>query len=227
MPVCDTRLVPALITWWRRDLATLAPSADPGVVLEVGADLLHRWCEPHRHYHTTSHLVEVFWALEELEEVEEVAPRPGTVGRLAAWFHDAVYAVDGTAAGEAASAALAREVLPGLGVGPADVASVVGLVEDTASHDVGERVGLRAAFHDADLWILCAEPVRFDGYCEQVRREYAHVPDPAYAAGRRAVLAPLIERDHVYATEHAREQWEPQARENLARELARLSARLG
>ncbi len=214
--------MPALITWWRRDLASLAPSADPGLVLEVGADLMRRWAEPHRHYHTTVHLVEVFWALEELEDVEEIAPRPGTVGRLAAWFHDAVYAVDGTGAGEAASAALARDVLPGLGVEPAAVAAVVGLVEDTVTHEVGDRTGLRAAFHDADLWILSAEPARFDEYCEQVRREYANVPDPAYAAGRRAVLTPLLERAHVYATNHAREQWESEARANLIRELARL-----
>ena len=31
-------------------------------------------------------------------------------------------------------------------------------------------------------------------------------------------------RDHVYRTEHARAEWEPSARENLARELTRLAA---
>ncbi len=48
------------------------------------------------------------------------------------------------------------------------------------------------------------------------------MPDAAYALGRRAVLTPFAERDHIYLTDHAREHWEPPARVNLARELARL-----
>ena len=218
--------VPALIAWWRRDLSAVAPGVEAGAAAATGADLLRRWDEPHRRYHTTQHLVEMFWALEELEEVGEVSGRDAALGRLAAWFHDAVYAVaDGSAgpgAGEAASAALARSVLPRLGVGAGDVATVVRLVTDTLAHEVGEGSGLRAAFQDADLWVLGARPARFDAYCAQVREEYAAVPDPAYRAGRRAVLEPFLTRPHVYATAHGRTQWEPGARANLARELARL-----
>ncbi len=99
---------------------------------------------------------------------------------------------------------------------------MAGLVDDTVAHEVAGGTGLRAAFHDADLWVLAAEPDRFDAYCAQVRDEYAAVPEAAYALGRRAVLEPFLNRPHVYATAHAREQWEPAARVNLARELARL-----
>jgi predicted metal-dependent HD superfamily phosphohydrolase len=64
---------------------------------------------------------------------------------------------------------------------------------------------------------------RFDEYCTQVREEYAHVPAAAYASARARVLRPFLVRDHVYRTAHARAEWEPSARENLARELTRLA----
>jgi predicted metal-dependent HD superfamily phosphohydrolase len=217
--------VPAIITWWRRDLATLHPAADPELAFEVGADLMRRWDEPHRRYHTTLHLVEVFRAVEELEDVEEISARDGALGRLAGWFHDAVYSVapaSGGGSGETESAALAREALTRLGLPAPDVDIVTGLVEETVAHEVAEPTGLRAAFHDADLWIFTAEPDRFDEYCAQVREEYADVPDPLYAAGRRLVLEPFARREHIYLTDHARTQWEPEARTNLARELGRL-----
>jgi predicted metal-dependent HD superfamily phosphohydrolase len=77
--------------------------------------------------------------------------------------------------------------------------------------------------HDADLWVLSAPVARFDEYCAQVREEYAHVPAALYATARSELLRPFLVRDHVYRTAHARAEWEPSARENLARELTRLA----
>ena len=56
-----------------------------------------------------------------------------------------------------------------------------------------------------------------------MREEYAAVPDDAFAAGRTRVLQPFLRRDTVYATRHARREWNDRARLNLARELSRLS----
>ena len=49
------------------------------------------------------------------------------------------------------------------------------------------------------------------------------MPAAAYASARAGVLRPFLVRDHVYRTAHARSEWEPSARENLARELTRLA----
>jgi predicted metal-dependent HD superfamily phosphohydrolase len=215
--------VPALITWWTLDLAELAPAAHSDAVQAIGADLCSRWTEPHRRYHTTRHLVEVFWALEDLEEAGVVTAREGTVGRLVGWFHDAVY--DPAAGGgenELASADLAARDLHALGLADDDVEVVRDLVLATQTHDLG-RDGLAAAFHDADLWILSAPPERYRDYTTQVREEYAAVPDDAFRAGRAAVLRPFLERESVYATSFAREAWEERARANLAEELATLA----
>ena len=98
------------------------------------------------------------------------------------------------------------------------------LVRLTARHDADAAEPLDAAFHDADLWILSAATERFDEYCDQVRQEYAHVPDAAYRSGRAAVLGPLLHRDRIYRTSHALHSWETPARINLGRELTRLRA---
>jgi len=219
--------VPALITWWKLDLAELAPQAHSDAVLAVGADLLRRWAEPQRRYHTSRHLVEMFWALEDLEKAGEVHGREGPLGRVAAWFHDAVYdPAQPPGANETASAELAVRDLSALGLDADDVATVRGLVLATETHEL-QVGGLPAAFHDADLWILSAPAERYAEYTAQVREEYATVPDDAFATGRAAVLRPFLERDSIYATPTAREQWGETARLNLARELEDLTAAAG
>ena len=216
--------MPALITWWTMDVRGVAPRAPGNDAVELaGTDLLSRWAEPARHYHTATHLVEMFWALEELEEGHEIDDRQGSLARLAAWFHDAIY--DPSArpgSNEADSATLARKTLRQLTISDRDVDAVDRLVRLTARHDADAAEPLDAAFHDADLWILSAPDERFDEYCDQVRQEYAHVPDARYRNARTAILTPLLHRDRIYRTSHALHGWETPARINLGRELTRL-----
>ena len=217
--------MPALITWWSLDVRAVAPHADNDAVERSGADLLARWTEPARRYHTTRHLVEMFWALEELEDAGEVDDRQSSVARLAAWFHDAIYdPAARSGSNEADSTALAQDTLQDLGIGDDDIDSITRLIRLTVGHDGDVAESLDAAFHDADLWILSAPDERFDGYCDQVRAEYAHVSDTAYRRGRASILEPLLHRDTIYRTSRALHRWETPARLNLGRELARLRA---
>ena len=215
--------MPALITWWTLDVRALAPEAHHDAVARTGADLLARWSEPGRRYHGTTHLVEMFWALEDLEGAGEIGDREACLARLAAWFHDAVYdprALPG--ANEADSASYAVNALRPLGLPAAQIRAVEDLVRMTDGHHAPAEDALTSAFHDADLWILSAPQERFDAYCAQVREEYAFVPQDAYRAGRTAVLRPFTLRETISRTAHARHHWEQPARVNLARELARL-----
>jgi predicted metal-dependent HD superfamily phosphohydrolase len=216
--------MPALITWWTRDVLSAAPySLDEAVVARAGTGLLARWSEPDRRYHTTRHLVEMFAALEELEGAGEIDDRECSIARLAAWFHDAIHDPrDRSGSNEASSATLARDTLPLLGVGDDDVETIDRLIRLTVRHDTDTGLRLDAAFHDADLWILSAPQERFDDYCEQVREEYAHLPDAAYRQGRAAILGPFSHRETIYRTSHSVSAWETAARINLGRELARL-----
>ncbi len=98
----------------------------------AGAELVARWSEPARRYHTVDHLT---FMLTVLDEAADLADDIHAV-RLAAWFHDAVYdpRVAEPTGNEQASAELAAAMLPPLAVPPAQVDEVVRLVLLTADH---------------------------------------------------------------------------------------------
>jgi len=204
---------------WLRAVRDAEATAGDDAVAGAGADLLARWRQPHRRYHDAEHLAEVLAAVDRLAaEARDVA-----AVRLAAWFHDAVY--DGVpGADEEASAALAERVLAGLGVPAGRVAAVAALVRMTASHRPDDDDPDAAVLSDADLAILAAPAGRYARYAAAVRAEYAAVPEPAFRAGRAAVLSDLAGRPRVYRTATARALWEDAARANLAREIAGLTA---
>ena len=75
---------------------------------------------------------------------------------------------------------------------------------------------------DIDLAILGAPEIRFDEFDQQVRAEYAHVPDDEYRPARQRVLATFLHRPCIYSTPRLRTALEARARANLERALARL-----
>jgi predicted metal-dependent HD superfamily phosphohydrolase len=181
---------------------------------ELGRNLLERWSQPHRHYHTVDHLAAV---LAVVDRFADLAAEPDDV-RLAAWFHDAVYDPRATD-NEERSAVLAETELPRHGRPAANVARLVRL---TAGHDVGSDDADGALLADADLAILAASPDVYDRYTVDVRREYAHVPDELFRIGRATVLRDLAALPTLYRTVPPRAGWERAARANLDRELRRL-----
>lgn len=215
----QTDSMPALIAWWTQDVHALAPDADPQRVTDTGARLLGQWTAPGRAYHGTTHLVEMFWALEELTEAGELDEEQARVARIAAWFHDAVYNPRAAAgANEAASAQQARDDLTALGVDSAVTDEVARLVDLTAEHRAQSDDHLGQALCDADLWILSAPASRYAEYTQQVRHEYGHVPAQAFRTGRRRVLEHLA-AGGLYATGHARAHWEGRGQQNVQHEL--------
>jgi predicted metal-dependent HD superfamily phosphohydrolase len=99
---------------------------------------------------------------------------------------------------------------------------VARLVRLTATHDPipGDRNG--GLLTDADLCVLASPPDLYASYVAAVRREYAHVPDQAFAAGRAAVLNNLLSLPRLFHTPILRERWEDMARANILKELAGL-----
>jgi predicted metal-dependent HD superfamily phosphohydrolase len=196
-------------------------AGDSPEAADAGADLLRRWSEPHRHYHATTHLAAILTAIDELTEAGE--PADADAVRFAAWFHDAVY--DGKPGDdEAASARVAREVLTALDRPAALVDEVERLVLLTAGHDPAPGDTNGAVLCDADLAVLAGTPAQYAAYASAVRDDYAHVPDDAFAAGRAAVLAGLLDRPALFRTETGRSRWEELARHNLRTELVLLRA---
>nr|WP_233521458.1 HD domain-containing protein [Streptomyces triticagri] len=190
---------------------------DPGPYAE---NLLARWAEPQRKYHTTEHLVAV---LDHIDTLAEHADAPDLV-RLAAWFHDAVYLPE-RSENEERSARIAERALEEAELPPEGVAEVARLVRLTVTHDPadGDRNG--EVLCDADLAILAAPPDDYAAYAAQVREEYGFVPDDAFAAGRAGVLRQLLGLPRLFRTPYGAAHWEAPARHNLATELRLLGAR--
>ncbi|MEG3634631.1 HD domain-containing protein [Micromonospora palythoicola] len=208
-----------LLARWRT-AARAAGAADPASVDAAGAELLERWREPHRRYHTVTHLTAV---LDVIDRHASTASRPDLV-RLAAWCHDAVY--DPRAPGdrnERASAALADALLTRSGLRSDGVAEVGRLVLLTAGHVVDPADADGALLCDADLAVLAAPAAKYDRYATAIRQEYAHVPEPDYRAGRARVLASLLSLPTLYRVPELATRWTTPARTNLTRELTHLT----
>ncbi|MDX6738834.1 HD domain-containing protein [Actinocorallia sp. A-T 12471] len=181
----------------------------------LGEDLLARYAEPHRHYHTAAHLAAV---LDLVDELAGEAADPDAV-RLAAWFHDAVYDPQRDD-NEERSARLAERMLADTTFEPSRAAHVAALVRMTKTHDPQDPDG--KVLCDADLAILASDRASYDAYTAAVRAEYSFVPGDYFALGRTAVLEQLLGLPALFHTETARARFDAPARANLAAELTAL-----
>lgn len=208
----------ALRSRWLRTLNAARygrTSPDP---LPYADNLLARWGEPQRRYHSTSHLLAV---LDHVDTLAEHAQDPEAV-RLAAWFHDAVYHPE-RSENEERSAALAVRALTEAGVPAERTEEVARLVRLTITHDPAPGDTNGEVLCDADLAILAAGPEAYEAYSRAVREEYGFVPDDAFRAGRAAVLRQLLDLQRLFRTPHGAAVWEEKARANLTAELTSLS----
>ena len=164
---------------------------------DLRAELLTAYADPSRGHHDVGHLRDVLTRLAELAGAGTAFERTPVL--LAAWFHDAVY--DGERDAEERSASWAEEALAGL-VDDATVAEVARLVRLTEHHRPAGTDANGCALSDADLAILAAPLERYERYVAAVRKEYAHLPDEVFAAGRADVLHGLATKPQLFHTPH-------------------------
>ncbi|MGJ5827035.1 hypothetical protein [Streptomyces ossamyceticus] len=203
---------------WLQALLSARDGARHPDPLPYAANLIKRWSEPQRKYHTLDHLTAV---LDRVDVLEEYAADPAVV-RLAAWFHDAVYLPE-RSTNEERSARLAERALPEAGVPAEKVAEVARLVRLTVTHDPADDDPDGQVLCDADLAILASPPDAYAAYAAAVREEYGFVPDDAFREGRAAVLRHLLTLPRLFRTPHGQREWEERARANLRAELTELT----
>lgn len=184
---------------------------------EAGRALLEAWSEPHRTYHSVTHLRQILVCVEELAGHADDADAV----RFAAWYHDCVYQCRPD--DEERSAVHAEQDLSRLGVAAPLVDEVARLVRMTVGHDPapGDRNG--EVLSDADLAALALPAESYRRNTASIRAEYAHVPEDLFRTGRRLVLHALLDSPSIFRTEPGRQRWEAAAQRNLQAELADLS----
>ena len=194
-------------------------------------DLLVRYAEPRRHYHTATHIMFVLRHVRDVAQASAAVPSAELIA--AALYHDAIY--DPTAHdNEAVSAMLATNDLAEIGWSTQRCSAVAAMVVATAGHlgdaavapgDAGDAATDTAMLLDADLAILGAEPGAYQAYVNGVRAEYAHIADDEWSTGRSGVLQHFLDRASLFVTDYMRATFEHRARANIEAELAALSHR--
>jgi predicted metal-dependent HD superfamily phosphohydrolase len=181
------------------------------------AEVLARYAEPHRAYHTGEHIARI---LTLLDGVRGRLRRPDEA-ELAVWLHDLVYDPRATD-NEARSADLAAAWLAEGGADATRGERVRTLIMATrhaappTEHDARYVV-------DVDLSILGAPPTEFDRYELQVREEYRFLSDSEWRTGRARVLRRFLDQPRIFLTPELA-AFEAPARANLARSIAQLEA---
>jgi len=213
-----------LVSGFVRSVQAAGGTAQPEEIRRTGESLLERWSAPERRFHNLKHLVAV---LSRVDELTEETHDPNLV-QLAAWYHGAVFASDLAATqankggeDEVASAEVAASELSALGVPEAKVRHVHDLVVHLARHTSDPSDPDSAVLCDADLAMLAVEPQRYKAYLEEVRAEYAHIPQRDFLVARQHILRKLLARTSLFISPLS-ERWEEPARQNLTAELARV-----
>lgn len=166
------------------------------------------YCQPHRSYHTLTHILGLF-------RYARTLPSLSPQLALALWFHDAIYdpkAKDN----EEKSAELLKDFGEESGLSLNQPAE---WILATKRHQ--ERTGdwEEKALMDLDLGVLgdCEEAYR--RYRVGIYREYAWVGEAEYRSQRTVVLQAFLARSQLYYLPLFQAKWDSSARLNLAREL--------
>jgi len=183
----------------------------PSLADEMFEDIHQHYTGPGRFYHTLDHIGAM---LETVECLGSHARNLNTV-KLAVWLHDVIY--DSKASdNEARSAECAEKLCERLDIPEGKV--VAALILKTNTHEAGDDPDAQVLL-DADLAILGASKSAYRAYAEQIRQEYAWVPEPDYRKGRRQVLERFLARPRTF---HLLAHLEEPARRNITAEIAQL-----
>jgi predicted metal-dependent HD superfamily phosphohydrolase len=198
----------------RRKLHDLlgAWAVTPSLANETFDDIRQHYAGPGRFYHTLQHVGAL------LETLDGFAPfaRNLNAVKLAVWLHDVIY--DSRASdNEERSAEYAEQLCEKLSIPEGRV--VAALILKTKTHDAGEDDPDAQVLLDADLAILGASESVYRTYADQIRQEYAWVPEPDFCMGRRQVLERFLARPRIF---HLLAHLEKPARRNIASEIAGL-----
>lgn len=166
-----------------------------------------------RYYHDLFHLENMFI---ELESVKKLIDNFSTVS-FSVFYHDVIYDAS-SKSNEEKSASYAAERLHKMGLPQTIILKTENQILATKSHQKSDDADTNYLL-DADLSILGKDSAIYFDYTRKIRKEYALYPDLLYKPGRKKVLKHFLELESIFKTEHFRDKYEQQARENIAAEI--------
>ena len=180
-------------------------------------ELRAAYTEPWRAYHNLGHIGH---CLEEFAAVRKLANDPLSI-EVAIWFHDVIYDTHGKD-NEERSADFAEAVLRKAGQPKSFTEAIRDLILAT-KHQAQPAANDARLLVDIDLAILGQPLERYTEFEQQIRREYAWVSNPDFAAGRSAILNGFLNRERIFASPDFIQKYEQPARANLTWAIKRLA----
>lgn len=185
---------------------------------ELGTDLLKRYAESERLYHTIDHIEH---CLSQFDRVRDECSQADAV-ELAIWFHDAIYNFPAYE-NEKLSAAFFMEKSANL-LGTRFRESVEALIIATEHIRPPEDPDQRILV-DVDLSSFGLPWDQFAADGKNIRQELHYLSDAEFYAGQIAFMEALLSRERIFNTAHFHDSYEAKARENVSRYLHGLSER--
>jgi predicted metal-dependent HD superfamily phosphohydrolase len=183
-------------------------------------ELLEYYAQPHRRYHTLSHLCAMF---RDFYDGYDLWENPSQV-RAAILYHDIIYRVAAdvkSGENEYLSAKLAVKRLTQMGFGALFIDRVEQMIRATADHKVPLHAPLDLPlFLDMDMAILGSAPSQYKKYRDAVRAEYSIYPDQSFGKGRvELFLKPTLKQNAIFYTPYFKQRFERRARDNMREEI--------
>jgi predicted metal-dependent HD superfamily phosphohydrolase len=198
---------------WRR-CSTLDITAD---TTQVWDNLVKRYNESHRRYHSIKHLV---FCLQQLDLAASFVEDIDAI-EMAIWFHDVVFEPIGKD-NEERSASLFKLVTKDY-FAPDFVDTVSKIIVATKHHDTHAENNT-AYMLDIDLASIGLPWAHFVQDCVDLRAEMRGISDIRFYSGKLVFLNALIERPRIYFTDYFFTRYEDKARKNIRRYISWLEA---
>lgn len=173
--------------------------------------ILTKHSESHRHYHNLSHLVDLLKKADELFKEVEFDSIHRAIISYSIFFHDIIYNPQ-SRDNESGSAKLFMEYATEKKLMQVLFEGVYETILASASHSSPVKYPVTAYFLDLDLSILGAEEDQFNLYEDQIREEFAFVPDDIFNTERTKIMHKLA---NPYKTEYGRNKFSHGANRNL------------
>lgn len=174
-----------------------------------------------RSYHSLSHIGKTDEMLNRYSHLS----RNFVALKFAGDGHDVIY-VPGSQTNEEDSAAYIESVMAKLKMPNSIIAETRRIILLTKDHKTTDDDTDGKLMIDADFAIFASSEAEYDAYAQGIWEEYVgsgKVSKEAFVKGRRKFIAGWLEQDRIFLVDQIREELELLARQNLQRELQRLT----
>lgn len=160
------------------------------------SELVTRYSEEHRFYHTLQHIKDCIFSMQSLPEV---AFNVKAV-TMAIFFHDIVYDSK-SKVNELNSANLMSELLSQFSFGDDFIKTVYNLILAT-QHPSKTTDPDSLILLDVDLLILASDEDTFIDYNNSIKKEFSWVPDDIFETERNKFLKSMLNEDEIFKTRY-------------------------